>query len=146
MAVPVVGTPKQEQAVPEPIIFSECVFSPEAHGYVPLVTITWNEPVGQVVETPAALAQQRQGEVHVRRFDLGLHHDPFARNFYSSAFSTDKLKRFDLPPNSALVNNPEAVLLTGPGLFPKLVATRRYGCKIARGTSNSPGRPWYFGN
>jgi hypothetical protein len=87
------------------------------------VTITWNESAGRVVQTPAALTQQQQqqGEVRVRRFDLGIHHDPFVRNFYSSAFSTDKLKRFNLPSNSALVSNPEAVILTGPGLFPKLM-------------------------
>jgi len=125
LALPVVGVVKREPTAPEPIIFSECVFSPDAHGFVPQVTISWNELEGQVIETPALAAAQRQAESQaeppIRRFDLGLHHDPFARNFYSSVFSTDKLKRFTLPPNSSLVNNPEAVLLTGPGLFPKLM-------------------------
>ncbi len=122
LGVSVLGTVKREPTAPAPLIFSECVFSGDANGYVPQVTISWNELPEQIIEKSAMA--QREAQVPVRRFDLGLHHDPFARNFYSSALSTDKLKRFGLPPNSALVNNPEAVLLTGPGLFPKLVDYR----------------------
>jgi hypothetical protein len=123
LSIPVMGVVKQQPTPPEPVIFNECVFSPDAHGYVPQVTITWDEPSGQITEIPkvAIVAQQRQEETPVVRFDLGLHHDPFGRNFYSSALSTDKQKRFTLPANSALANNQEAVLLTGPGLFPKLM-------------------------
>jgi len=127
LALAVAEGGKRETTPPEPITFSECVFSPDARGYVPQVTITWNEmsekvtsgpaTPGPAIKASAAVAQQPP----LRRFDLGLHHDPFARNFYSSAFSTDQYKRFSLPSNSALVNNPEAVLLTGPGLFPKLM-------------------------
>src|SRR5208283_3820940 len=57
-------------------------------------------------------------------FDLGLVHDAFAGNFFSSALSTENGKRFSLPSDSALIKNPEALLLTGPGLFPKLLDYR----------------------
>jgi hypothetical protein len=124
LALAVIPPEKREPAPPEAITFSECVFSPDAGGYVPQVTISWNEMSGQVIEARASSAQRTQTEEQVRRFDLGLHHDPFTRNFYSSIFSGDRLKRFSLPSNSALVNNPEAVLLTGPGLFPKLMDYR----------------------
>ncbi len=118
LTIPVVASTRTEPAAPEPIIFSACV--PSSGVYVPQVTISWNESPGQVIETKSATAQ-RQGEAPVRRFDLGLHHDPFTRNFYSSVLSTDKLKRFNLPSNSALVNNPQAVLSAGAGLFPRLM-------------------------
>jgi hypothetical protein len=71
------------------------------------VTLSWRE---EPQEDPPAL-----------RFDLAILHDGFARNYYSAALATDKLQRFKLPPTSALITNEEAVLLTGPGLFPKIV-------------------------
>jgi hypothetical protein len=55
------------------------------------------------------------------RLDLALLHDGFARNTYSSVLSNEVSQRFNLPSNSALIHNPEAVKLTGPGLFPQLV-------------------------
>jgi hypothetical protein len=131
-AIPVTGAaPKQEATSPQPTIIPQCVYSPEAQGYVPQVSLTWDEPSGPAVEPPSIAARKppekapnQQEEPSVRRFDLGLLHDPFGRNLFSSAMSTDKLRRFNLPPNSALVNNQEAVLLTGPGLFPKLMDYR----------------------
>jgi hypothetical protein len=94
-----------------PLVNTQCVFSTDAGGLQPQVTLTWNE-------TGSGTAG---GASRVLRFDLTVHHDGFARNYYSTVLATDKLKRFSLPSNSALIDNPEAVLLTGPGLFPKLM-------------------------
>jgi len=121
VAAPVVGTIKREPSVPEPVIFSECVFSPDAKGYVPQVTISWNEPAAPVAEIRGKAPQAAPGEAARMRFDLGVHYNAFSRNYYSAILSTNKLQRFSLPSNSALVSNPEAVVLTGPGLFPKLM-------------------------
>ena len=103
----------------KPLIFSECVFSADAGGFVPQTTLTWNEPIA------AAPAPQPSGpEGEKLRFDLGVHYDAFARNYFTTALSNLKLQRFQLPANSALVNDTQAVLLTGPGLFPKLMDYR----------------------
>ena len=91
----------------EPRVTSECVVSADAGGLVPQVTLSWNE--------------EQQKEPPALRFDLAILHDGFARNYYSAALATDKLQRFKLPPGSALIKDEEAVLLTGPGLFPKIV-------------------------
>jgi len=124
--VPVTGIVRPERAAPEPIISSECVYSSEARGLVPVVTISWTVPAGQVTETETAAtaARQQPAEAPLRRFDLGQHYKSFERNLYSSALSTDKLKRFNLPSNSALVGNQEAVVGAGPGLFPVLADYR----------------------
>jgi hypothetical protein len=124
LMAPVSGQVRPETAAPEPIIVADCVYSPDAHGYVPQVSISWTEPSGQVTETHSTAARQQQTETPLRRFDLGQHYDSFGRNLYSSALSTDKLKRFALPSNSALVNKPEEVVVAGPGLFPKLMDYR----------------------
>lgn len=125
LAVAVVGTAQPPPV--EPLITSECVFSSEAKGYVPQITISWNEPPSPITEMRARLrqqTQQAQSEGASMRLDLGVNYDAFARNYYSSILSTDKLQRFSLPSNSALVNNPNTVILTGPGLFPKLMDFR----------------------
>ena len=122
LTVAVIGTPQPPPV--EPVITSECVFSSEANGYVPQMTISWNEPSSPITEVSSRARQQMQQaqvEVPKMRFDLGVNYDAFARNYYSSILSTDKLQRFSLPSNSALVNNPNTVILTGPGLFPKLM-------------------------
>jgi hypothetical protein len=121
--LPVTGIVRPERAAPEPIISPECVYSSEDRGFVPVVTIIWTVPAGQVTETAATAARQ-QPEAPLRRFDLGQHYKPFERNLYSSALSTDKLKRFNLPSNSALEGNQEAVVGAGPGLFPVLADYR----------------------
>lgn len=122
--LPVLPPKQPPPAAPEPIITSECVYSADANGYVPQVTISWNEPATAPIELRSRKQTQNQSEVPSRRLDLGLNFNPFARNFYSSILSTDKNQRFSLPSNSALISNPETVLLTGPGLFPKLMDFR----------------------
>src|SRR5271167_4108850 len=119
----IVGTPVQESRVQEPIISSECIYSPEAQGYVSKATITWNDNQPNTTLFNR-IRQQGQTETPMMRFDLGLVHDAFAGNFFSSALSTENGKRFSLPSDSALIKNPEALLLTGPGLFPKLLDYR----------------------
>jgi hypothetical protein len=125
LALPVVplkeGEPKPTW---EPVVTSECVNSPDAGGYVPQVTLMWNEPV-EVVGSPTSKAQQQRPlDTERMRFDLSVHYRGFARNFYSTALPADKNKRFNLPSNSDLIKNTEAVLLTGPSLFPKLMDFR----------------------
>jgi hypothetical protein len=103
LKLPVIVHSREE--VWQPQVSSQCRFSTDSGGVVPEVTLSWNEP-------------DRQGAI---RFDLALHHDGFGRNYYSTATASSLPKRFNLPPNSALINDPEAVLLTGPGLFPLLM-------------------------
>jgi hypothetical protein len=132
LTLAVLGTDQRRPPAVEPIIVPECIFSESIKGFVPRVTVTWNEAAGQSaaaarfanVKSVQQTSQEGQTEIPAMRFDLGLHHDPFTRNFFSSALSTDVSKRFSLPSNSALLTNPEAVRLTGPGLFPKLLSVR----------------------
>jgi hypothetical protein len=119
LALPVQRPPDTAKQRWEPKVTTACVSSADAGGLVPQATFTWNEVLGP--EVNGASQEQPQVETSRLRFDLSVHHDGFARNFYSSALATDKLQRFKLPPNSALINNQEAVLLTGPGMFPKLL-------------------------
>lgn len=107
LALPVVRSTHKEPWQPQ--VLAECVSSPDAGGIVPQVTLSWNE-MGP--ENPPT------------RFDLALHHNGFIRNYYSSALGTGRLQRFMLPSNNALAKDVEAVLLTGPGLFPKLMDFR----------------------
>jgi hypothetical protein len=127
LAMPVVGTVQQRENAPQPIITPECLYVQSADGYVPRITITWNgEPAvmakARVKEANATASGQEQAPE--MRLDLALHHDAFARNYYSSVLSTDVNQRFNLPSNSGLVKDPEAVRLTGPGLFPQLLEFR----------------------
>ncbi len=116
LAMPVVTLEKTPGgALWEPAVVSECVSSPGAGGLVPQVTLTWSGP-----PSGSAGAADPSRDVPALRFDLAVHHDGFGRNYYSSALASDRHERFELPSNSALIENPEAVLLTGPGLFPRL--------------------------
>jgi len=129
LALPV--TPRKEVPPAEaeaPVIQSECVFSSDAGGYVPQVTLIWNEPAGPspgpaVSQTGGQKPQEPPASDRIR-FDLTVQYNGFDRNFYSSLLPTEKGKRFNLPSNSAFINQPEAVMLTGPGLFPKLMDYR----------------------
>ena len=120
-SAPVIGEVKRREGVPEPIVTPACIYSVGAKGYVPRISITWNEVPSQGVRV---LSTQPTGQAPEMRIDLGLHHDPFTRNYYSSVLSTETAKRFNLPSNSALLKDPEAVRLTGPGLFPQLMEFR----------------------
>jgi hypothetical protein len=99
----------------QPMVTQQCVFSAEARGLVPEVALSWQESPTEASAT--------------RRIDLTLHHDGFSRNYYSTALTSDKGRRFRLPANSALINDEEAVLLTGPGMFPKLIDFRAENLK-----------------
>ena len=61
-----------------------------------------------------------RGDFGGDRIDLALHFEGFQRNYFSSNLTTAVTERFTLPANSALVADTEAVLLTGPALFPRL--------------------------
>lgn len=121
--LPVVAKEPSKRAPWQPIVQEDCVFSPDAGGNVPQVTLTWNDSAApNPVPTPQLQSQQqRKNETSAVRFDLALHYQGFERNYYTTVLSTDKLQRFNLPSNSALISNPDALLLTGPGLFPKLI-------------------------
>ncbi len=128
LAQPVVGEVQQREDVPQPIITPQCVYVQSAGGYVPHVTITWNSEPPPIIlgarAKEANAAAQGEEPAPDLRFDLGLYHDAFPRNHYSSVLSRDVNQRFNLPSNSALVNDAEAVRLTGPGLFPQLLQFR----------------------
>lgn len=140
LALPVVpikeGQPKE---VWQPLVLSRCVFSADAGGYVPQMTIIWNEGVttpppstpgialAAEVQTPPQAPPKAPAspvptiEPGKIRFDLALHFQGFEKNQFTSAIATDTDKRFNLPSNSNLVANPDALLLTGPSLFPKVL-------------------------
>jgi hypothetical protein len=119
-----------------PVVTPDCVFSPDAGGQVPQVTLIWNEPLRTdpgpgappAKQLPAAQQEMAEpggpAETPTIRFDLALHQNGFGRNYYTAILASDRLQRFMLPSNSGLVNDTEAVLLTGPGLFPRLMDFR----------------------
>jgi hypothetical protein len=115
LALPVMAAPGTPDQTWEPIVVAECVLSPEAKGLVPQVSLTWND---DAEESTRAGRSAASGAV---RIDLAVHFDGFARNYYSSVLSTSVAGRFELPSSSALIKNSEAVMLTGPALFPRLM-------------------------
>jgi hypothetical protein len=124
---------KTQKEAWQPLILAECVYSPDAAAQVPQVTLTWNEPVAPATPIPIPRRVEQKGEQQPEqkiqepaktRFDLTVHYEGFERNQYSTTLSTDKNKRFNLPSNSDLINQPEAVVLSGPSLFPKLMDFR----------------------
>jgi hypothetical protein len=119
--------PKEERWAP--IVTPECVFSADAGGRVPQVTLVWDEPfstreIRAKVAQEGPAGQASPADIPGVRFDLALHRDGFGRNYYTAILAPEKLQRFKLPSNSDLINDTEAVLLTGPGLFPKLMDFR----------------------
>jgi hypothetical protein len=135
LALPVIPVNVEQRTSWEPVVLSDCIYSNDAGGYVPQVTLVWTEASGQTpvsgVERPPTqqsqtgqVVQESKREPPRIRFDLAVHYQGFERNFYSSALPTDIQKRFTLPSNSALVGQEETLLLTGPSLFPKLVDYR----------------------
>lgn len=133
----------------EPIVISECVFSPDVGALVPQTTLTWNDPVGdqprqpglaavRTAQTMAPIEQTQQRppqppptaqtpqspQSPALRVDLAVHYEGFSRNYYSTALSTAARERFSLPSNSGLVADSPAVLSTGPALFPRLMDFR----------------------
>jgi hypothetical protein len=136
LALPVISPKKEEQpqVVWQPIITSDCVFSQDAGGFVPQVTIIWVETVQappnialarqvqQPLPSPLPSQQPQQTlDLSKTRFDLAVHFDGFDKNQFTSALAADKDKRFNLPSNSAFISNSDALLLTGPSLFPRVM-------------------------
>jgi hypothetical protein len=117
LALPVVPVPGSPDQSWDPIVVAECVFSPEAKGLVPQVTLTWNDGVAD----QSIRRRPRGSEAGPVRIDLAVHFNGFVRNYYSSVLSTAALDRFKLPSSSALIADSEAVMLTGPALFAKLM-------------------------
>jgi hypothetical protein len=93
-----------------PTSTAACQHSTTAGGLVPLVMLTWSDPTPGAAEAPPRL-----------RVDLAVHHRGFERALYSSAVLDDRQDRLLLPSTSGLVADPDALLLTGPVLFPTLV-------------------------
>lgn len=105
----------------QPILQADCVFSAAAGGNVPQITLRWNETAAQTPAPKIQSQKQERTQLAKVRFDLALHYKGFERNYYSTALATDELKRFELPSNSELITDSDALLVTGPGLFPMLV-------------------------
>ncbi len=122
IALPVVAVHQKSKPAPwQPIVQSECVFSPAAGGNVPQVTLTWNESASETSGPAAKSPRQESAQVSPLRFDLAIHYDGFERNYFSSTLASEMRKRFNLPSNSALITNPDALQVTGPSLFPMLM-------------------------
>ena len=120
LAIPVIPSEGPPDEAWDPIVVAECVFSPDAGGPVPQVTLTWNEPIAGAPDRPVG-GQPPDSTSSTTRVDLAVHYNGFARNYYSSVLSTAPLERFRLPSTSALIEDSEAIMLTGPALFPKLM-------------------------
>ena len=135
---PVYVDPKKPPREPwVPVVTPECVFSREAGGRVPQVTLTWNERMRSEVPgvpppeaKPAAAGGQARADQPVPaetprlRFDIALHHDGFGRNYYTAILASDKQQRFKIPSNGGLANDAQTVVQTGAVLFPRLVDFR----------------------
>jgi hypothetical protein len=121
IALPVVAV--RDKTSWRPIVQEDCVFSPDAGGNVPQVSLTWTELAAPApAPAPQTHPQQQQSVAPAAvRFDLALHYKGFERNYYSTALSTEKLQRFNLPSNSELIANSDQLLVSGPSLFPKLM-------------------------
>ena len=120
LALPVRRLERQPPAEAwQPRVISQCVMS-AAGVLVPQVTVTWTEPAERVPDLTAAVQQRRAPATPRLRFDLALHYDGFGRNFYSAALAANRNEQFKLPSNSGLINDQASVLVTGPGLFPRL--------------------------
>jgi hypothetical protein len=120
LALPVIPSTAPSDEAWEPIVVAECVFSPDAGGLVPQVTLTWNETIVRAPDAPVEVQPPDSAPATVR-VDLAVHFNGFGRNYYSSVLSTAPLERFKLPSTSALIEDSEAIMLTGPALFPKLL-------------------------
>jgi hypothetical protein len=55
------------------------------------------------------------------RFDIALHFQGFEKNYYTTVFPVENLKRFNIPANSQFLLDTAAVLLTGPAMLPKVI-------------------------
>jgi hypothetical protein len=95
----------------QPVVSSDCVFSPEAGAKVPRVVISWVEKSISKQETQF-------------RVDISSLYQAFEQNRYSSVYPVKGQQRFMLPPNSALIEDTAAVLKAGIALFPKLESWR----------------------
>jgi len=141
LALPVIPIKKEEQPreVPQPVINSQCVFSADAGGFVPQVTLLWTETPapspspGPVIELARQVKQpqpeqaqqlQQPADPSKLRFDLAVHFQGFEKNQFTSTLASDKEKRFNLPSNSNFIANSDALLLSGPSLFPKVMDFR----------------------
>lgn len=100
-----VRTP-EEKEIWEPVIIADCVFSPDAGDAVAQVELSWQEPM---IEQPV-------------RFDLTLHYQGFDRNYYTTIYPVEVEERFNIPSNSQFIRDTASVLLTGPPMFPKVIA------------------------
>lgn len=136
LALPVIAIPKEQQPRSEalqPEVSGKCVFSADAGGFVPQVIVMWNEAPVQVpspvigfvlrpvkLQTPQPTPPQA-ADLSRLRFDLAVHFQGFEKNEFTSTVAIDKEKRFNLPSNSNFISNSDALLLTGPSLFPKVI-------------------------
>src|SRR4051794_6029932 len=118
LALPVHRPDRPVKEAWQPQVISQCVMVPGA--VVPEVTVIWSEAMQTVPPIGVATEAQRAAAIPRVRFDLSLHYDGLRRNYFSAAMPVNRNEPFRLPSTSALVNDQPAVLVTGPGLFPKL--------------------------
>jgi hypothetical protein len=109
-----VGNGPQDSIPWTPAIAAECVHSAAAGGEVPMVTLSWREPRSKSEEVAV-----------VARLDLTVHHRGFERAYFTSVRLGSDQSRLLLPASSALVADLDALLLTGPVIYPAVTSFRR---------------------
>lgn len=105
---PVFMIPEQQQPKQwNPLVTSDCVFSPGAGANVPKINISWVEDIRET------------GDAQIR-VDIALLYKAYENNSYTTVYPPESQKRFIMPQNSALIADTAAVLIAGAALFPKL--------------------------
>jgi hypothetical protein len=84
----------------QPAVVSDCVASAAAGGNVARVQLTWVE------------------DGNTERFDLTVAYRGFETGYFTTAFPVEAGTRFLLPPDSAYLDDEQAMLQVGPGVFP----------------------------
>lgn len=106
-----------------PLVISDCVFSPGAGANVPQVDISWVEDLNKTGDAPI-------------RVDLALLYRGYENDTYTTVFPVESQKRFNMPLNSKLILDSAAVLIAGVALFPKLT---HYSLEnLVAATDNTP--------
>jgi hypothetical protein len=92
--------------------------------------VSWQEAAGQEPTAQKPL-----------RFDIALQSEGFQRNYYTTVFPVERLKRFNIPVQSEFMRDTAAVLLIGPPLFPKVTDFRELPTNQQTADTNNPTSP-----
>jgi hypothetical protein len=124
LALPVQRPDRRPAPAWQPQVVSQCVMA-GSDRILAEVRVSWSEatestPQLQLARQEAGAAPGQPPPAPRLRFDLSLHYNGLQRNYYSAALAANRNDQFRLPSTSGLVNDQASVLVTGPGLFPRL--------------------------